>query len=236
MQDRVVLQPRCGTSVNKDWRTRLPEEKSKVFTAYARELESTYVMFSVLLNEAMELRQSGSVAKSCEVVNRTRDFCARLAEPLMSLLRALGDHAKHYGTVPNAVPLDPANFEGAKGQRSARMNGLLSRVLLSQRAQFLHKLGTLEEIVEDLAKHYRETADELAGGMSTDPGTLWETVDADHYDLNTCLRETIVLLKCFLLALPENQLAGFEKAASEQMRPRSAKGMFSAPGFSTIDV
>ena len=124
----------------------------------------------------------------------------------------LGEHAKHYGTIPNTAPLDAENFQSAKGQRSARMSGLLSRVLLSQRTQFLHKLGTLQEMVEDLGKEFCNCAEELGAGAATDPSVLWKIVDADHYDLNTCLRETIVVLKSFLRALPDDQLAGFQKS------------------------
>jgi hypothetical protein len=207
-----------GLSVKQDWRAWLPEDKSKVFRSYAKDLESSYSMFSVSLNEVIELRQNGCLAKSCQAVCVTPALCARLTDLLTSILRALGDHAKHYGTVPNAAPLDPANFQGAKGQRSARMSGLLSNVLLSQRWQFLHKITTLQEMVEDLREEFRATADELSEGTSTAPAILWETVDADHYDLNTCLRETVILLKSFLLVLPEDELTCFQETVSMQMR------------------
>ena len=226
MRDRVSPLSGRGTSVKDDWRARLPEEKSKVFSAYVRELEFTYGMFSVSLDEALELRQEGRLAKSCQAINVTPELCARLTGPLASLIRILGGHARHYGTVPNAAPLDAANFQSAKGQRSARISGLLSRVLFSQRTQFLHKLGTLQEMVEELGKGFSASAEELGAGLSTDPAISWKIVDATHYDLNTCLRETIVLLKSFLLALPDDQLAGFQKsvagswgAAAREARP-----------------
>jgi hypothetical protein len=198
--------------VQDDWRARLPEEKSIVFTAYVRRLESTYDMLSVSLNEALALRHEGRLLLCCQAVNVTPSLCARLSEALRSLIRVLSEHAKHYGTVPNAAPLDPQNFQTTKGQRSARMSGLLSKVLLSQRTQFLHKLSTLLEMVENLGKEYCTSAEELGTGMSTDAELLWKTIDAAHYDLNTCLRETIVLLKSFLRALPDDQLASFQKS------------------------
>jgi hypothetical protein len=207
-----------GTSVKDDWRARLPEEKLKVFTAYVRRLDSAYGMLSVSLNEALALRQEGRLIKCCQAVNVTPSLCARMTEPLASLIRVLSDHAKHYGTVPNAAPLDPQNFQTLKGQRSARMSGLLSKVLLSQRTQFLHKLGTILEMVENLGKEYCESAEELGRGLSTDPVLLWKTIDAAHYDLNTCLRETIVLLKSFLRALPDDQLANFQKSVMAAWR------------------
>jgi hypothetical protein len=207
-----------GTSVQADWRARLPEEKLNVFTAYVRRLDCTYSMLSVSLNEALALRHEGRLNMCCQAVNMTLGLCVRLTESLAALIRVLSEHAKHYGTVPNAAPLDPQNFQTVRGQRSARMSGLLSKVVLSQRTQFLHKLGTLLEMVENLGKEYCTSAEELGTGLSTDPFLLWKTIDAAHYDLNTCLRETIVLLKSFLRALPDDQLTGFQKSVTAAWR------------------
>ena len=179
-------------------------------------------MLSVSLNEALELREAGHLAKSSQVVYVTSALCSPLTDPLTAILRALGDHAKHYGTVPNTAPLDPENFRGAKGQRAARMSALLGRILLTQRSQFLHKVSTLHEMVSDLGREFRETADELASGTSIDPISDWKAADVSHYDLNTCLREAVVLLKCFLRALPEKELMHFEETVSRQMRVSGA--------------
>jgi len=205
-------------SVQDDWRAWLPEEKAHIFQAYVEQLESIYSMFSVALNEALELRRTGSISKSYQAVYIIPGLSTRLASRLRALFRALADHAKHFGTVPNAAPLDPANFRGAKEQRTARMSDLLSRVLLTQRSQFLHKIGTLEEMVADLAKDFRHAAEDLGSGASSQPTADWEAVDATHYDLNTCLREGIVLLKSFLLVVPEDELESFQKAVRIQMQ------------------
>src|SRR5712664_4549052 len=219
VNDSLRFSSTRGKSVKDDWRAWLPEEKDQIFHKYVRELESRYFMLSVSLDEAIELRQLGHPGKSLQAVGITSGLCRLLTQMLAGLLRALSEHAKHYGTVPNAAPLDPANFQGQKGQRSARMSSLLNRVLLSQRLQFLHKVSTLEEMVEDLGKDFRHAADDLADGLSPNPGKMWADVDTDHYDLNTCLREAIVVLKSFLIALPESQLGAFQGTVRRQSQP-----------------
>jgi hypothetical protein len=211
-----------GTSVKDDWRAWLPEEKDCVFRAYVQQLEASYLMLSVSLNEAIEMRQAGNLAKSSQVVYVTAALCPRLTDPLAAILRALGDHAKHYGTMPNTAPLDSSNFQSYGSQRSARMSCLLSHVLLTQRSQFLHKIGTLHEMVVDLGREFHASADELASGTSVDPISDWRAVDIAHYDLNTCLREAIVLLKSFLRAVPDDELVRFQETVSWQMRVREA--------------
>ena len=205
-----------GRSVQQDWRVCLPVEKAEVFQEHERHLESLYIMFSVSLNEAIELKLAGLRAKALCAIGMSSQLCERLTRPLAGTLRALHDHAKHYGTVPNAAPLDPENYQGLRGQRSARMSGLLDRVLFSHRLQFLHKVSTLQEMVEDLDRDFRNVADDLACGLCTDPERGWYEMDAGHYDLNTCLRETIVLFKSFLVVLPATQLDDFEKTVYVQ--------------------
>ena len=208
--------PTRGKSVKDDWRAWLPEAKAQVFDIQLHRLESGYGMLSVTLNEAIELRQLGQPGKSMQAVGITSGLCKLLTQALGGLLRAVSEHSKHYGTIPNAAPFDPGNFHGHRSQRSARMSNLLNRVLLSQRLQFLHKVSTLEEMVEDLGKDSRHAADDLAEGYSLNPKKMWAEVDADHYDLNTCLREAIVAFKSFLMALPESQLGAFQNTVRQQ--------------------
>lgn len=211
------LSPR-GTTVQQDWRAWLPEEKAVVFHKQESHLESLYNMFSVSLDEAIGLRLGGFQVKSLKVLGITSELCKLLTCPLAGMLRALREHAKHYGTTPNTAPLDPANYQRHKGQRSARLSSLLNRVLFSQRLQFLHKVNTLEEMVEDLGEDFRTATDDLTEGVSVHPEQLWDEVNADHYDLNTCLREAIVLFKSFLVVLPVDQLGAFQNSVCEQSR------------------
>jgi hypothetical protein len=199
-----------GTSVHEDWCASLPVAKSRLFDTYVKHLETLYRMMSVLLNEAIDFRNAGRITKANQAVFVVAELCPRLTHPVGELLQALEDHAKHYGTIPNAAPLDPENFRGAIGQNSARKSGLLGLILLSQRSQFLHKTQSLREMVLGLGEEFQEAAGELADGLSFYNAEQWQIVDADHFDLNTCLREAIVLLKSFLVVLPEDQIIPFQ--------------------------
>ena len=204
-------------TVKDDWRAWLPDEKDQVFRSYVRQLEISYNMLSVSLDEALELRQGGHVDQASSAVCVASDLCDRFAHPLVALLWSLGDHAKHYGTIPNAAPLDPANFQGARGQRAARVNGLLCRVLFSERTQFLSKLGTLGEMVDDLNRDFCAAAKGITCSDVEGSSPRWQAADAAHYDLNTCLREAIVLLKSFLMALPHDEVQAFQTTVQMQM-------------------
>lgn len=222
MKDRVRPPSARGRSVQEDWHAWLTVDKERVFHNYEQQLESNYTMFSISLNEAIGLRQEGRLGTARETIGISPGLCRLLTQPLSGLLRALGEHAKHYGTMPNAAPLDPANFRGARGQRLARMSALLNRVLLSHRLQFVHKINALQEIVADLEEDFCLAASDLADGNSADPRGTWDSVDVDHYDLNTCFREAIVLFKSFLIALPQDQLIPFQNSVREQSRPQEA--------------
>jgi hypothetical protein len=207
-------------SVQTDWYGWLPDAKLQAFRVYAGEFEASYGMLSVSLDEAISLRDRGSLTKSFQVVFVTPALCKRLTAALEGMLCSLEEHAKHYGVVPSVAPLDAHNFSGAHAHNSARMSSLLSRILFSQRAQFLSKIGTLREMVADLGNEFCTAAEDLATcGSAIESAPLWSAMDSGHFDLNTCLRESMILLKCFLRALPDDQLLHFQKTVADQMTP-----------------
>jgi hypothetical protein len=132
------------------------------------------------------------------------------------------EHAKHFGTLPNVAPLDPANFQNPRSQRVARFNDLFSSILFTRRSQFLHKDSAIVGLVEELDSALASTLEDLPDGDSRQRQRDWEFLDAIHFDLNTCFREAVVLLKSFLHALPDGQLESFEailKTQSSGSRP-----------------
>ena len=219
---RITFTPLRVGSVSQDWRSPLSAEKSRTYLDALRGLETSYAMFSINLDEALGLRRNGRFGKAHQALSVTPALCKRLADPLMLLLRAMLTHAKHFRIVPHLCPLDPENFQQAKSRRAASFNGICSRIFLSQRSQFLHKISTLLELVENLAESFSYAAEELNDPSTVQPEREWDLLDASHYDLNTCLRESIVLLKCFLLALPEEQLLEFSAALNGSRIPSSS--------------
>jgi hypothetical protein len=119
--------------------------------------------------------------------------------------------------VPNIASLDAANFRGAREQHTARMSDLLTHVLFTRRSQFLQKIETLEEMVISIRKEFYEVATDLGSGASEAASEDWRTIDDAHFDLNTCLREATVVLKSFLVVLPNDQLDVFQKSITAQL-------------------
>lgn len=195
-------------SVSLDWRKPLSEEKSVTFLDVMEQLETSYSIFSVNLDEALGMRRAGRPSKAYQLLHVSPDLCHRLARPLLNLLRAMLEHAKQFGTAPNLASLDPENFHSPRGQRAALVNGLISRVL-PRRSQFLRKINALTELVADLDTNFGACAELLGNEGSIRPDREWARLDAVHYDLNTCLREAAVLLKSFLHVLPPSQLPAF---------------------------
>jgi hypothetical protein len=207
-------------SVQQDWRAFLPQAKASLFEIHTHELENSYLMLSVWLDEAMTLQRQGDSDRVSQQICALGDLCARLALRINAVLHAMRQQARHFGIVPNLAPLEPGNFRGERAQRAARNSNLLSQVLLSERSQFLNKLSTLEAIVDELCDEFIQTTERVAAGTSGQVSKLWGFLDEHHYDLNTCLREAHVLLKSFLFVLPEDQLSGFDFTVSALARAR----------------
>ena len=207
---RTTLKERRWTSVSEDWKTWLPVEKAEFFASYVQQLEAPYAMLSISLNEALELRRAGQTARARQAIALMPSLCVSLTDPLHAILRGFLSHARKFGTVPNVAPLDEANFRGKRSQRVARLSSLLTVVLLTKRSLFSHKIVALEEMIGDIAMDVRVAAEEVAAQSSICPDAAWIAIDNSHFDLNTCVRETIVVLKSFLVSLPEDQLRVLE--------------------------
>ena len=218
--------PLRSGSVSQDWRSPLFGDKSYTYLQILHRLETSYAMFSVNLDEALGLRRDGRVAKAQQVLSVSSALCQRLTSPLNSLLHSMLLHARHSGTAPNLASLDPHNFQNCHSQRVARFNSVFSKLLFTRRSQFLYKISTLTELVEELTGNFLASSEEILAGDSLDSDRDWDVLDASHYDLNTCLRETVVLFKSFLHALPETQLQEF--LATFQERTACAEGLLPA--------
>ena len=207
-------------SVREDWWAWLPAEKNQLFDATVVELETYYTVLSITLDEGLSLRSQGRLLRAREQASVCAELFRRLAMRLLTALRALEAHGRHFGTLPSIAPLNPEFFRGETAQRIARKNQLMSRVLFSMRSRFFHKLRNLAEAIEELEEEFRDASDEIAAGSSVHPVADWQALDIRHYDLNTCLRETTVLLKSFLCALPNEQVQLFaQKLQAESPLP-----------------
>jgi hypothetical protein len=80
-----------------------------------RQLEASYAMFSINVDEAFGMRRAGRLSTAYQLLHVAPDLCGRLTHALLNLLRAMLAHAKHLGTVPNLAPLNPANFHSLRG-------------------------------------------------------------------------------------------------------------------------
>ena len=237
MNTRALL--RRYDSVQQDWRAFLPFEKAEFFSVHTRLLEDFYLAFSYALNEALNFRKLRDSSQASQEVTLAAESCARLAHQMSAVLQAMRQYAHHFGIVPNQAPLETANFQSEAGQRRARHNNLLSHILLTERSQFLYKLSTLEEIVDEQTEFFVKCAQALATGGSLKIPALWQALDSGHFDLNTCLRETDVCLKSFLFVLPEPQLNCFDLqirklAINRQVRPQAGGSSIRARRIATV--
>ncbi len=197
-------------SVKEDWISWLPPKKLTMFQTVIRPCETAYTMLSITLNEAISLQSQGSLVRANLLIVNSRILLDRMTAPLLALLAGMNSHGRHFGTLSSVAALNPEFYRSETGQRAASWNALLSHVLLNDRSRLFHKLCALSNIVEELAGEYHESAGRIVEAPLIKAEESWQNVEILHYDLNTCLREAIVVLKSFLCAMPESELAALE--------------------------
>jgi len=212
--------PSLRRSVRQDWRTALPREKNYVFETAVRQWECSYAMMSVALDDAFSMRNRGELVCARQQVRVAADLLERLSGSLLGFCDAVSKRARRIEKLPVVEPMKTEFFRGDIAQSAASWNGILHRLLFGDRQRFVQKIRVLSETLANLDREFANTADDLFKGISVQPGNGWKMLDCLHYDYNTCLRETEVVLKSFLRALPPDQLPAF---ASELEAPVPSK-------------
>lgn len=216
--------------MQEDWAAWLPQDKHQLYQSVVREWENAYAVLSVSLNEALSERAQGELAMAREDVEIAAAVVHRLADPLLAAYRTLEIRGRQLPAPPSVSPLNPGFFRGEIARQNAAWNQVLHRIVFGSRSRYLHKLRVLEMTVSTLADHFHETAEDIADGVQIHPQESWSALDELHYDLNTCLRESVVMLKSFLRALPDASLETFRKelnasvsAVQTRVRPKFSR-------------
>ena len=196
-------------TVREDWFAWIPNEMDQLFDATRQELESSNVILSITLDEALSLCKGGQFNFARDRVTVIASLFDRLAGRVGHVIGAIKDHGSHFGTLPNVSPLSPSNFRGATAQRVSFMNSLLAKVVFRERTRFFHKLYSLGEIVDDAQKEAGAILAAISQGSSQVPDQAFQLLEVLGYDLNTCMGETTIILKSFFCALPPEELETF---------------------------
>jgi hypothetical protein len=206
--------------VLEDWMAALPREKDELYQVVVRRWECSYAMMSVALDEAMSLRACGELVCARQQVSIAAGMLARLAPSLISSCDALSARGQRIAKFPVVEPMNADFFRGNTGQSAASWNGILHHVLFSARSRFFHKLRILSHTIALLEYEFEEAAGDISKNLAVQPGDCWQRLDNLHYDFNTCLRESEVVLKSFLRILPEGQLTALASALHAPPVPR----------------
>lgn len=214
-------------TVQEDWLARLPEERRAIFEAISREWESAYGMLSVTLNDAMAERAGGRLVQARRQCAMAAQLAARLVESVIAPLDALRRRGRAGGALPVVEGLRPGHFRSERAQQSAAWSYLAHRLPLGRRFRFLRKLAALRNVLERSGAEFAEVAQEIGDGSSVNPEAGWETLELLHDDLNTAMREAIVVLKSYLSAACATGFAAFCDQLA-QPRQRIEAGLSSA--------
>jgi hypothetical protein len=216
-----------------DWIAVLPHAKDEMYQIVVRRWECSYAMMSVALDEAMSLRSAGELVCARQQVSIAAGLLSRLAPSLISLCDTLSSRGQRVTRLPVVEPMNADFFRGDTGQSAASWNQILHHVLFSARSRFFHKLRILSHTLATLEYEFEEAAGDISRNLATQPGDCWQRLDNLHYDFNTCLRESEVVLKSFLRILPDDQLTSL---ASDLDAPPTPRRLRARARFSDASV
>jgi len=198
-------------SLGEQWIGWLPPGKAETFASLAAVLRADSGMLGVALNEGIELSRRGSPSPCSELGIVCAELFGRLAGRLEAALRCLYRHSSNLTLLPRVSPLNADFFRSEPAKRRAKRGRLFANVLLTSNSRFSHKLEDLTCIVCDLAASLRPLAVQMQQASAAHLPVAWEQLEVLDYDLNTCLAETLVVLKSFFHVLPDADTPGFRR-------------------------
>lgn len=206
-RDRMAeqLTPQAGTW-RRDWFAPLPQEEQRVFEHASAEMEICYSMMSVALDDAIGLRSEGKLVRARAQAGVAADLAERVSERVLKTLNGLAVQRTNVqwekGRRPTVTPIDPDFFQHPDIRRIARRYSFLCRLLGNTRLRLFYKIKVLRATLRQVTSAFLQNARDIADGVCIQPGESWAELNQLHFDLNTCLRESIVLLKMVLWTLP----------------------------------
>jgi hypothetical protein len=206
-------------TVADDWIASLPRDKSKLFDCVVHEWESYYAMMSIALDDAISQRAAGKLVSARQQVAVASDLLARLAAGLIHACEIASRRGRHMASLPAVNPLNGEFFRGDAGRSAASRNVILHQVIFGNRQRFFQKVKALSELIQRLGEDFVLASADIAEGITTRPVESWRELESLHHDFTTCLRESEVLLKGFLRALPGDHLAVFQAQIAESPVP-----------------
>lgn len=214
------------SQVSDDWIRALPREKSEIFESIVHHWECSFAMTSVALDDAISTRARGGLVCAAPQVELSAVLLGRLSVSLVSFCDFLVARARYIPEAPAVEPLNAEFFRGDTCRTAANRNALLHRVVFGERLRFVNKMKILAETIAQLDREFRRAVKQIS--ETTQSSASWKTLDWLHYDFNTCLRETEIVLKSFLRVLSADQLAAF----TVEVQKPSARGPSLRPRFS----
>lgn len=196
-------------SVSEEWLAWLPEDKDRLFNATVNDLEVSYLILSVSLDDGFALCKKGKLLAAREQSVMFTALYDRTANRLHGMLRSLREHSRQFGTFSRVAPLHLEWFRSEPARHMVRCHRLVSRLALRDRSHFSRKIEIIGEIIANLQTETHRITAEIADGTTLRWRARWAELEMLHDDLNTCLREIIVVLKSFFCALPAAEVTPF---------------------------
>jgi hypothetical protein len=198
----------------------LTPERQAIYTPISMEVETQVVMLSILLNDAIEERDSAHPEIAWRLVTLSSTGWDRVAEIITTLLDTL---QKNISQTRAAVPYRGMVARRYKSQCMIdylRMHELLDQLVFRSRMRFHLQVHTLRKATATLSMEFHRAYG--YGDRSEDrPPELWRRLDIYAHDFDLVSKEALMAFRAFLICLPHSAL----KTVRADLEPALRRGV-----------
>jgi len=196
---------------------RLPAEHRAVCAAVEKEVKTQLDMLSVVLNDAIEERNTGRPHIAWHLVKLAGSQWEQATENLALLLEVLRKNVDS-ALVPVAYKGPVTHrFKSHTVADYLRMHEFLVQLVFRSKLRFQLQVEMLRRAGNALSKEFQRTC--RYGDMTEDQSPeVWQRLDADLHDLDVLSKEAMLALRACLVRLPEPALESLRRDLEPVLR------------------
>jgi hypothetical protein len=186
----------------------LRQQREQIYQPVALEIETQTVILGISLNEALGEREEGKIDNAWRLVGLATCQWNRLAENVRSLLAAIDSNVPSARSVLRVRIIHPQLFRSRTMLEFVRTRDALEQMLFRSKVRYQMNIRVLRRAVESLNSDFQKSYNSIET-PSDASSEVWDLLDPAFHDFDLVIKEALLSLRYFLMALPDSALDEF---------------------------
>jgi hypothetical protein len=186
----------------------LSAEREQIYQPVALEIETQTAILGITLNEALGEREFGNQENAWRLVRLAVCQWDRLAEIVSLMLHAIAEDLSASRSIVAVRSITTNRFRSRAMIEFVGTWDLLDQLIFRSKLRYQLHIRVLRRAIETLTAEFRRSY-RSAERSSESADEMWGNLDPAFHDYDLIIKESLLALRAFLIALPDSALQDF---------------------------